>query len=364
MADRILCLRPKVCKLRKGMVIIMKKNRLIMVLVCCTLLYMTGCGHSKDVERNVLRVGVVLYTQDDPFINALTECLRDELKKYESDSFKIIMTVRYGKNDQNIQDEVVGEILDAGCDILAVDLVDRTEPSNIIKMAKTENVPVIFFNREPVWEDLMQWDKLYYVGGDARQSGIMQGEIVSEVIHADQGLDRNGDGKIQYVLLEGEAGHQDAIIRTDSVVRTIQSQGIYLEKLSYQFANWNRSQAENKMLQLIHQYGGDIELVLCNNDEMAMGAVDAYEDEGYPLEDRPVIFGIDGLDGTLEAVKNGIIQGTVFNDRQGQAEQIARLATDLFKGNALSGYDFANERYIFLPYQKVTISNVDTFMNR
>ena len=201
------------------MVIIMKKNRLIIVLVCCTLLYMTGCGHSKDVERNVLRVGVVLYTQDDPFINALTECLRDELKKYESDSFKIIMTVRYGKNDQNIQDEAVGEILDAGCDILAVDLVDRTEPSNIIKMAKTENVPVIFFNREPVWEDLMQWDKLYYVGGDARQSGIMQGEIVSEVIHADQGLDHNGDGKIQYVLLEGEAGHQDAIIRTDSVVR-------------------------------------------------------------------------------------------------------------------------------------------------
>ena len=286
-----LCLRPKVCRLRKGMVIIMKKNRLIIVLVCCTLLYMTGCGHSKDAERNVLRVGVVLYTQDDPFINALTECLRDELKKYESDSFKIIMTVRYGKNDQNIQDEVVGEILDAGCDILAVDLVDRTEPSNIIKMAKTENVPVIFFNREPVWEDLIQWDKLYY-------------------------------------------------------------------------ANWNRSQAENKMLQLIHQYGDDIELVLCNNDEMAMGAVDAYEDEGYSLEERPAFFGIDGLDGTLEAVKNDIIQGTVFNDRQGQAEQIARLATDLFKGNALSGYDFVNERYIFLPYQKVTISNVDTFMNR
>ena len=66
----------------------------------------------------------------------------------------------------------------------------------------------------------------------------------------------------------------------------------------------------------------------------------------------------------MENIKNDIIQGTVFNDRQGQAEQIARLATDLFKGNALSGYDFVNERYIFLPYQKVTISNVDTFMNR
>ena len=85
-----LCLRPKVCRLRKGMVIIMKKNRLIIVLVCCTLLYMTGCGHSKDAERNVLRVGVVLYTQDDPFINALTECLRDELKKYDSEDIFVI----------------------------------------------------------------------------------------------------------------------------------------------------------------------------------------------------------------------------------------------------------------------------------
>lgn len=92
------------------------------------------------------------------------------------------MTVRDGKNDQKIQNEVVKEMLDAGCEILVVDLVDRTEPSNIIKMAKKENVPVIFFNREPVREDLMQWDKLYYVGGDARQSGMMQGEIAADMI--------------------------------------------------------------------------------------------------------------------------------------------------------------------------------------
>jgi len=78
----------------------------------------------------------VLYTQDDPFINALTDCLKEDLAGYESDSLKVIMTVRDGKNDQKIQNEVVKEMLDAGCEILAVDLVDRTEPSNIIKMAK------------------------------------------------------------------------------------------------------------------------------------------------------------------------------------------------------------------------------------
>lgn len=334
------------------------------MLVCGVLLCLTGCGSNKEVQRSVLRVGVVLYTQDDPFINALTDCLKEDLEDYETDSLKIIMTVRDGKNDQKLQDEVVEEILDAGCDILVVDLVDRTEPSNIIKMAKNENIPVIFFNREPVREDLMQWDKLYYVGGDARQSGTMQGEIAAQVIRTDHTVDRNADGKIQYVLLEGETGHQDAIIRTDSVVKTLQEQGITLEKLSYQFANWNRGQAENKMTQLIHHYGDEIELVLSNNDEMAMGAVAAYEASGYSKEKRPVIFGIDGLDSALDAIQNDLIQGTVYNDRAGQAEQISRLAMDLFQGKEPEGYDFENERYIFLPYQKVTAANVEEFLNR
>lgn len=334
------------------------------MLVCCALLCLTGCGSNKEAQRSVLRVGVVLYTQDDPFINALTDCLKEDLEDYETDSLKIIMTVRDGKNDQKLQDEVVEEILDAGCDILVVDLVDRTEPSNIIKMAKNENIPVIFFNREPVREDLMQWDKLYYVGGDARQSGTMQGEIAAQVIRTDHSVDRNADGKIQYVLLEGETGHQDAIIRTDSVVKTLQEQGITLEKLSYQFANWNRGQAENKMTQLIHHYGDEIELVLSNNDEMAMGAVAAYEASGYLKENRPVIFGIDGLDSALDAIQNDLIQGTVYNDRAGQAEQISRLAMDLFQGKEPEGYDFENERYIFLPYQKVTAANVEEFLNR
>ena len=141
----------------------MKQYQIRSILIGCMLLCLTGCTANSEKKRDVLRVGVVLYTQDDPFINALTDCLKEDLAGYESDSLKVIMTVRDGKNDQKIQNEVVKEMLDAGCEILAVDLVDRTEPSNIIKMAKKENIPVIFFNREPVREDLMQWDKLYYV---------------------------------------------------------------------------------------------------------------------------------------------------------------------------------------------------------
>ena len=210
----------------------------------------------------------------------------------------------------------------------------------------------------------MQWDKLYYVGGDARQSGMMQGEIAADMIRDNDAVDRNQDGKIQYVLLEGETGHQDAIIRTDSVVKTIKEQGIILERLSFQFANWNRGQAENKMTQLINQYGDEIELVLSNNDEMALGAVAAYDALDYDKDRRPMIFGIDGLEGALDAVQKGTIQGTVYNDRHGQAEQISRLAMTLFQGQTLPKEDLENERYIFLPYQKVTAENVESFMEQ
>ena len=122
----------------------------------------------------------------------------------------------------------------------------------------------------------MQWDQLYYVGAEAKQSGQMQGQLAADYIKEHPDVDRNHDGKIQYVILEGEMGHQDAIIRTESVAESLKEQGIALEKLSYQIANWNRVQAQNRMMQLIGQYNNRMEVVLANNDAMALGAMDAY----------------------------------------------------------------------------------------
>ena len=97
------------------------------------------------------------------------------------------------------------------------------------------------------------------------------------MIRQNSQIDHNKDGKIQYVVLEGEAGHQDAIIRTENAVDTLNKNGIELEKLSYQIANWNRAQAQNRMEQMLGQYKNKIELVLANNDDMALGALDAYK---------------------------------------------------------------------------------------
>ena len=326
-------------------------------------LALSGCSDQSGKTEKTLRVGVITYSQDDPFINALTDELKAYLKTMESEERRIIVSIKSGNDDQQEQNEKVEEMIDAGCDVLCVNLVDRTAPYRIIRMARNENIPVIFFNREPVKEDLMQWDKLYYVGCDAEQSGIMQGEIAAEYINSHPEVDKNEDGKIQYVLLEGEAGHQDAISRTEYSVKTLMKNDVSLEKLSYQFADWNRGQAENRMNRLISQYGTEIELVLSNNDEMALGAVEAYRTVGYAREDWPVIFGIDGLEDALKAVKAGEMQGSILNDRVDQAKEMAKMAVKLFEGEDFDQENLKEDRYYFSEYQKVDSSNIDEYLS-
>ena len=338
-----------------------KRRSMIAVILLITFL-ITGCEDKSVKTDHIIRIGVVTYTQDDPFINAMTDQLKENLKKMETDHMKIITTVKNGDDNQQDQNEIVEEMIDAGCDVLCVNLVDRTAPSRIIRMAKQEDIPVLFFNREPVREDLMQWEKLYYIGCDAEQSGIMQGEIVADYIKNHPEVDKNQDGKIQYILLEGEAGHQDAISRTDYSVKTLLEQGINLEKLSYQFADWNRGQAENRMSRLIEQYGEKIELVISNNDEMALGAVAAWQKAGYDCPDWPVIFGIDGLDDALEAIKTGKMKGTVYNDKEDQAMELAKLSVEIVCGKDTNRKDLKEGRYYVSEYCRVDSSNVDRFL--
>ena len=242
---------------------------------------------------------------------------------------KILVSVKNGDNDQRDQDELVEEMIAAGCDVLCVNLVDRTAPSDIIKAARQEKIPVIFFNREPVKEDLMQWDQLYYVGCDAKQSGEMQGEIAADYLKAHPGADKNQDGKIQYVLLEGEAGHQDAISRTDCSVKTLIENGIELEKLSYQFADWNRGQAENRMSQLIDHYGTEIELAISNNDEMALGAVEAVGNK------KILVVGFDATDDAVAAVKAGKMAATVAQKPNLMGETAVETAIQILQGETV-----------------------------
>ena len=311
-----------------------RRKTAIAALVGTSMIFLASCGKEQEQEVQRVHMGVAYYDQRDTFLNEMIGEMKNRMKEYETEDVEMMMSIREAGGVQRTQNDQVKELIDAGCNVLCVNLVDRADPSEIIDLAREREVPIIFFNREPVAEDLQQWENLYYVGADARQSGV----------------------------LEGEAGHQDAIIRTENAVETLKAQGIELEKLSYQIANWNRAQAENRMEQMLSEYQNQIELVLANNDDMALGAIDAYEKRNYTESALPVFFGIDGTDPGLEAVVNGKLAGTVYNDKEGQAEAIVRLAAALVTEEGMEIMEFEKDKYIYTPYFPVTEENVGDVM--
>ena len=173
---------------------------------------------------------------------------------------------------------------------------------------------------------------------------------------------------IQFVMLEGEAGHQDSIVRSENSVNALIEAGIVLDRVGYAIANWNRAQAQTKMAQFLENYPGEIELVLANNDDMALGAIDAYDAAEIIGSDRPIILGVDGTDEGLKAVRDDKMIGTVYNDKEGQARAMFRLAKVLALGGDISElseeFTVEDEKYIRLPYAKVTAGNVNKFMKK
>ena len=113
-----------------------------------------------------------------------------------------------------------------------------------------------------------------------------------------------------------------------------------------------------------NEFGSRIEVVFSNNDDMALGALDAYKNMNYTEAAYPVVFGIDGTKAGLEAVMDSEIAGTVYNDKEGQAGAMARIALALLTGEGLEDVEFQSERCVYLPYEKVTKGNVSEYLMR
>lgn len=307
----------------------MKKSRIWIysgLLLVLAAVLLAGCqGETGSQEKTSIRVGVSLYRGDDTFINNIRMELENAAKAYEQSSgIKVNLDIQDAKGNQNTQNNQVERFLSLGCDVLCINPVDRTAASAIIDKAMAAEIPVVFFNRQPVEEDMDRWDQLYYVGAVARESAVLQGNIVVNRYREDpESLDTNGDGVVSYVLLEGESSHQDSLIRTEWSIQTLKDGGVPIEKITGGIANWERSQASALMEQWLQQYPDTIELVICNNDDMALGAIDALERAGIT---GISLVGIDATVPGLEAVRSGKLMGTVSSDKERYAEAIFDIA--------------------------------------
>ena len=330
-----------------------RKYLVLAGVLCIVAVNVGGCKSSEEETIKNIKIGVTLYDQYDTFLSEMmAEFTKYTADKEEESGVAINMEIMDASQSQLTQNEQVKSLIDKGCDVICVNLVDRTEPTTITDLAENNNVPIIFFNRELVAEDLERWTELYYVGADASESGTLEGELAADAFKTDSSMDKNGDGICQYVVLEGEAGHQDSIVRTEYSVNTMAEKGVETEKLGYAIANWNRAQAQTKTAAMLTQFDNKIELIIANNDDMA------------PKEEWPGVVGIDGTDVGLNAVKNEEMLGTVYNDKEGQAQEMLNLAFAIATNGKTDEIPLLNGKYVRIPYHKVTLDNVEEYENK
>lgn len=324
-----------------------------------------GCAKGGKIKsKEEIKIGVTLYKQDDIFISTISSNLEEIIKENGNEyNFKILLEFLDAKGNTLNQGNQVDKFINQNYDVICVNLVDRTAAATIIDKVKSADIPIIFFNREPVEEDMNRWNKVYYVGAQAEQSARLQADIVAEQWNSNKELyDKNKDGIIQYVMLEGEPGHQDSLIRTEYCIKSVNEKGIQLEKLADDSANWQSDQANSKMTQWIKEFGDKIEVVFSNNDSMALGAMHAIN-TNKDLIRKPIVVGVDGIKEALESIKSGDIKGTVISDSKAQAEAIFEIAIDVAQGKSLEDIsDMEKEKYKKIPHTKVTINNLEEYL--
>ncbi|WP_427833833.1 galactose/glucose ABC transporter substrate-binding protein MglB [Actinobacillus pleuropneumoniae] len=325
--------------------------------VLSTLALSIALGAGISTAQAETRIGVTIYKYDDNFM----ALMRKEIDKEASQFKDVKLLMNDSQNTQSIQNDQVDVLLSKGVKALAINLVDPSASKTIIDKAKGEDLPIVFFNKDPGEKAIASYDKAYYVGTDPKESGLIQGDLIAKQWKANPALDLNKDGKVQYALLKGEPGHPDAEARTKYVVEGLAAQGIQSEQIFMDAALWDAAQAKDKVdAWLSSGKAKDIEVIISNNDGMALGALEATKAHGRKLP----IFGVDALPEALQLVKKGELAGTVLNDGAGQGKAVVQLAANLAEGKAAGeGTNWKIEnRVVRIPYVGVDKDNLDKFL--
>lgn len=322
-----------------------------------------GCSSENNGENtggsdsDKPTIGVAIYKFDDTFMTGVRNAITDAA------SGKANVDIVDSQNSQPTQNDKVDLFINKKVNALAINAVDRTAAGVIIDKAKAADIPVVFLNREPLADDMNKWDKVYYVGAKAEESGTISGQLLVDHWNANKAMDKNGDGILQYVMLKGEPGHQDAELRTKFSIKAIEDAGIKVEKLAEDTAMWDRVKGQEKMAAFLASNGDKIEAVLANNDDMALGAVEALKSAGYFKDNKfmPVV-GVDATAPALQALEEGTLLGTVLNDAKNQGKATLELANVLAKGETPTkdntGYDIVDGKYVWIQYKKITKDNM------
>ncbi|MCI7814101.1 MAG: substrate-binding domain-containing protein [Lachnospiraceae bacterium] len=300
-----------------------------------------------DVENTT--IGIAIYQFADNFMTLYREELVDYLVSLGFKESNIM--VQDGKNDQAEQTNQINNFITAGVDVMILNLVQSSSAPQVTDLCNEAGIPVVYINRQPDEAESDRWVaegiKATYVGADARQSGTFQGEIVLET--ANKG-DINGDGKISYIMVQGDPENVDAQYRTEFSVKALTDAGMEVEELLLQRGDWDQAKGQQIVQDALTQFGDQIEVVFCNNDAMGLGAMQSILAAGRVVNEDIYLLGVDALTDALDNIIAGNYTGTVFNDHISQAHEAANEAIKFLKGEEVAPINMVD-------YAKVTTDN-------
>jgi len=317
-----------------------------------------GSATSTVAQSGTLTAGITIYKFDDTFMsgvrNAITTVAQDG---------KLKIDIADSQGDSSVQSNRVDTFIAKNVSAMAVNPPSPTDAPAIIEKVKAKNIPIVFFNNKLDDKDMQKWDKVYYVGSKAEQSGTMQGEIMAKYWKAHPEADKNKDGKMDYVMITGLLGTYDVNMRTKYSVDEVTKEGIQTNCVASATAGWDRAKAQDQMASIIASKGDKVEAIFCNNDDMALGAIEALKAVGYFKGDKYIpIVGVDATAAGCKAITEGTLLGSAFNNPKTLGDATYKVLTTIANGEKPTkentGYDVTDGKYIWLNYKAITKDNV------
>ena len=312
----------------------------------------TGTTETTPAETGAvsdLNVAVFYYNYSDVYISSVRNNMDTMLE-----GMGITPDNYDGAGNQSQQTDQINTAIANGANLLIVNIVETSSPDaaqNAVDAAKAAGIPIIFFNREVDSAVVNSYENCAFVGTDAPEAGHMQGKMIGDYLVANfDTVDLNGDGKISYVMFKGQEGNAEAEARTQYAVedanKLLTEAGkpelsYYDDKATSNYlvdteGKWSAKAANDYMVALLGSYNKDnnnmVELIICNNDGMAEGAISALQNVGYNNGEGTTIipvFGVDATDSAKALIKAGNMAGSIKQDAVGMASTINTLVKNV-----------------------------------
>ena len=335
------------------------KKRLLAVLSCAAVISSAGISveAAATENRENARIGISIYDFEDDYMTLyrteLVRYLTEELGFCEED-----ILVEDAENNQEIQTEQIRGFIDHQVDAMILNLVHPSSTPQITDICSESGIPVIYVNRQPYEAEMLRWEEeelqAVYVGADARQSGTYQGE---EIAATETRGDINGDGTVSYVMIQGEPENIDTQYRSAYSVKALEDAGIKTKELLAENGSWNRDQGADIARKALEKFGKEIDVIFCNNDAMALGALTAVREAGREIGKDIYLTGVDALPEAVQGIEEGELTATVFNDYFSQSHTAAAAVAQYIQGGE-------PETVNMIDYIKVTKDNAESLLKR